>query len=132
MRQLPDGNWLLKVDGELLQTISEQQKRDILKAQIELESARKELELLRGLKRDYEAVTALFSQERKARESEAAALAAQLAIVNERQVEADRLIQMLVKQTKRNRIEAALSNPLLTLAFKLAVPLGTMIGGLVK
>lgn len=113
----------MKIDGELLQTISEQQKRDILKAQIELDGARQELKLLREQVRGYEAIAALFNREREARMSEAVALQSQLAIVNQRQIEADALIQQLVKATKRNKIEAALSNPLLTLAFKLAVPI---------
>lgn len=132
MRRLPSGNYLLTVDGIEVEGITVEQKRDILKAQIELESARQELKLLREQLSSYEAMSRLFLREREAREKESAALAAQLAIVNQRQIEADALIQQLVKAMKRNKIEAALSNPLLTLAFKLAVPLGTMIGGIIK
>lgn len=121
----------MKVDGELLQTISEQQKRDILKAQIELEAARKELELLRRQIGDYEAMRGLFQQSVEAHKEEAAALQKQVDLMAARQAKADALIEQLVKQTKRNRLEAALSNPVMTLAFKLAVPLGNLIiGGL--
>lgn len=123
VRLLPDGNWLLKLDGAYVQTITEDQKRDVLKMQIELDAARKELELLRTVIGDYEAMRALFLREREAREKEGAVLLEQLKIREARQAEADAMIRELVKATKRNRIEAALSNPILTLAFKLAVPI---------
>lgn len=122
IRRLPDGNWLLKVDGELLQTINEQQKRDLLKLQIEAESLRAEIELLRKQIADYEALASLFKQMDSARKEQLDAMKAQLDLYEQGQREAKALIEQLVKQTRRNRIESALSNPILTLAFKLAVP----------
>lgn len=122
VRQLPSGNLLLNCVGIEVEGITVEQKRAILAAQVELDGLRKEAELLRAQVKDYASMADLFTKEREAREKESAALAAQLAIVNQRQVEADALIQQLVKATKRNRIEAALSNPILTLAFKLIVP----------
>lgn len=132
VRKLPDGNWLLRVEGIELEGVTADQKRELLKAQIELESARRELILLREQIGTFEALRGLFEAERGAREKEAAALAAQLSIVNQRQVEADALIQQLIKQTKRNKLEGWLNNPIATLAFKLIVPLGTLIGGFAK
>lgn len=111
------------MDGVTVQTITEDQKRDILKMQIELEAARKELELLREQKRGYEALSGLLLESVEARKKESAALMAQIELREQRQARADAMIEQLVKQAKRNRIEAALSNPLLTLAFKLAVPI---------
>lgn len=132
IRRLPDGNWLLKVDGELLQTINEQQKRDLLKLQIEAESLRAEIELLRRQIADYETLASLFKQMDSARKEQIDAMKAQNDLLLERANEADRLIKELVKQTRRNRIESALSNPILTLAFKLAVPLGSLVINAVK
>lgn len=122
VRRLPDGNWLLKVDGELLQTINEQQKRDLLKLQIEAESLRAEIELLRRQIADYETLASLFKQMDMARKEQIDAMKAQLDLAEQGQREAKALIEQLIKQTRRNRIESALSNPILTLAFKLAVP----------
>ena len=122
IRRLPDGNWLLKVDGELLQTINEQQKRDLLKLQIEAESLRAEIELLRRQIADYETLASLFKQMDAARKEQIDAIKAQLDLAERGQREAKALIEQLIKQTRRNRIESALSNPILTLAFKLAVP----------
>lgn len=117
--------------GIEVEGITVEQKREILKAQIELEAARRELELLRAQVGDYEAMRGLFQSECVAREKEAAALQKQIEILTERQAESDALIKELVRVTKRNRIESALSNPVMTLAFKLAVPLGNLIiGGL--
>ena len=123
VRRLPDGNWLLKVDGELLQTINEQQKRDLLKLQIEAESLRAEIELLRRQIADYETLASLFEQMDAARKEQIDAMKAQLDLAEQGQREAKVLIEQLIKQTRRNRIESALSNPILTLAFKLAVPI---------
>lgn len=123
VRRLPDGNWLLKVDGELLQTINEQQKRDLLKLQIEAESLRAEIELLRRQIADYETLASLFKQMDMARKEQIDAMKAQLDLAEQGQREAKALIEQLIKQTRRNRIESALSNPILTLAFKLAVPI---------
>ena len=123
VRRLPDGNWLLKVDGELLQTINEQQKRDLLKLQIEAESLRAEIELLRKQIADYEMLASLFRQMDAARKEQIDAMKAQLDLYEQGQREAKALIEQLIKQTRRNRIESALSNPILTLAFKLAVPI---------
>jgi len=132
VRRLPDGNWLLKVDGELLQTISEQQKRDLLKLQIEAESLRVEVELLRKQIADYETLSGLFKQMDSARKEQIDAMKAQLDLAEQGQREAKVLIEQLVRQTRRNRIESALSNPILTLAFKLAVPLGSLVINAVK
>ena len=123
VRRLPDGNWPLKVDGELLQTINEQQKRDLLKLQIEAESLRAEIELLRRQIADYETLSNLFKQMDAARKEQIDAMKAQLDLYEQGQREAKALIEQLIKQTRRNRIESALSNPILTLAFKLAVPI---------
>ncbi len=123
VRRLPDGNWLLKVDGELLQTINEQQKRDLLKLQIEAEGLRAEIELLRRQIADYETLASLFKQMDMARKEQIDAMKAQLDLAEQGQREAKALIEQLIKQTRRNRIESALSNPILTLAFKMAVPI---------
>jgi len=122
----------LKVDGELLQTISEQQKRDLLKLQIEAESLRVEVELLRKQIADYETLSGLFKQMDSARKEQIDAMKAQLDLAEQGQREAKVLIEQLVRQTRRNRIESALSNPILTLAFKLAVPLGSLVINAVK
>jgi len=120
------------VDGELLQTISEQQKRDLLKLQIEAESLRVEVELLRKQIADYETLSGLFKQMDSARKEQIDAMKAQLDLAEQGQREAKVLIEQLVRQTRRNRIESALSNPILTLAFKLAVPLGSLVINAVK
>ncbi len=122
IRQLPSGNLLLNCAGIEVEGITAEQKRDILKAQIELDAARRELELLRSLKRDYEAISGLFQSERVAREKEAALLQEEVGLLKAYRAEDRKMIEQLVRQTKRNRLEAALSNPLLTLVFKLAVP----------
>ena len=132
VRQLPDGNWLLKVDGAEVQTLTLEQKREVLRMQVELDGLRKETELLRKQVATYEAISGLFQDERAAREKESAALAAQLAIVNDRLVAAEALMQRMEKALKRNRVEAALSNPAMTLIVKLAVPLGNLILGAVR
>ena len=113
----------MKVDGELLQTINEQQKRDLLKLQIEAESLRAEIELLRKQIADYEMLASLFRQMDAARKEQIDAMKTQLDLAEQGQREAKVLIEQLIKQTRRNRIESALSNPILTLAFKLAVPI---------
>lgn len=132
VRRLPDGNWLLKVDGELLQTINEQQKRDLLKLQIEAESLRAEIELLRRQIADYETLSNLFKQMDAARKEQIDAMKAQLDLAEQGQREAKVLIEQLVKQTKRNKVDALLNSSVLTLAFKLAVPLGSLVINAVK
>ena len=123
VRRLPDGNWLLKVDGELLQAISEQQKRDLLKLQIEAEGLRTEIELLRKQIADYETLSNLFKQMDAARKEQIDAMKAQLDLAEQERKEAKALIEQLVKQTKRNKVDALLNSSVLTLAFKLAVPI---------
>jgi len=122
----------LKVDGELLQTINEQQKRDLLKLQIEAESLRAEIELLRRQIADYETLSNLFKQMDAARKEQIDAMKAQLDLAEQGQREAKVLIEQLVKQTKRNKVDALLNSSVLTLAFKLAVPLGSLVINAVK
>ncbi len=129
MRQLPDGNWLLKLDGLEVQTLRIEEKRAIIKAQIELDGLRQEVALLKQQVEHYEVIKAMFEQERANGDKQVEALKASIALLEKQVVESREMLSLILKQTKRNKIEQALSNPFLTLAFKIGVPLVNVVGG---
>lgn len=122
MRKLPDGNWLLKVDGVEVEGITLEQKRDLLKAQIELESLRAEAELLRKQIAEYELVTSLFHQLDTQTKAQVAVMTQEIVSLQGAIDAQAKQLELIQKQTRINKIERIISNPIGTLAFKLLVP----------
>jgi len=122
VRQLPSGNWLLKVDGVEVEGITLEQKRDLLKAQIELESLRAEAELLRKQIKEYELVTSLFHQLDSQTKAQIAVMTQQIVSLQGAIDALTKRAELIEKQTRLNKIERIISNPIGTLAFKLLVP----------
>ena len=122
VRQLPDGNWLLKVDGVEVEGITLEQKRELLKAQIELEGLRAEAELLRKQIKEHELVTSLFHQLDTQTKAQVAVMTQQIVALNNAIEAQAKQLDLIQQQTRINKVERIISNPVGTLAFKLLVP----------
>jgi len=112
----------LKVDGVEVEGITLEQKRDLLKAQIELESLRAEAELLRKQIKEYELVTSLFHQLDSQTKAQIAVMTQQIVSLQGAIDALTKRAELIEKQTRLNKIERIISNPIGTLAFKLLVP----------
>jgi hypothetical protein len=122
VRQLPSGNWLLKVDGVEVEGITLEQKRELLKAQIELESLRAEAELLRKQIAEYELITSLFHQLDTQTKAQVAVMTQQIVSLQGAIDAQAKQLELIQQQTRINKVERIISNPVGTLAFKLLVP----------
>ena len=122
VRKLPDGNWLLKVDGVEVEGVTVEQKRDLLQAQIELESLRAEAELLRKQIAEYELITSLFHQLDTQTKAQVAVMTQQIVSLQGAIDAQAKQLELIQQQTRINKVERIISNPVGTLAFKLLVP----------
>lgn len=122
VRQLPSGNWLLKVDGVEVEGITLEQKRELLKAQIELEGLRAEAELLRKQVKEYELVTSLFHELDNQTKAQVAVMTQQIVSLQGAIDAQAKQLELIQRQTRINKFERVISNPIGTLAFKLLVP----------
>jgi len=122
VRKLPDGNWLLKVDGVEVEGVTVEQKRDLLQAQIELESLRAEAELLRKQIAEYELITSLFHQLDTQTKAQVAVMTQQIVSLQGAIDAQAKQLELIQRQTRLSKIERIISNPVGTLAFKLFVP----------
>ena len=127
VRQLPSGNWLLKVDGVEVEGITLEQKRELLKVQIELEGLRAEAELLRKQIKEYELVTSLFKELDTQTKAQIAVMTQQIVSLNNAIEAQAKQLELIQRQTRINKIERIINNPIGTLAFKLLVPVAGLL-----
>lgn len=129
IRTLPSGNPFLNCDGVEIEGITLEQKRDLLKAQIELEGLRAEVELLRKQIADYEIVTSLFRELDSQTKAQISVMNAQVIALNNAIEAQAKQLELIQRQTRINRIERIIGNPIGTLAFKLIVPVAGLFVG---
>lgn len=112
----------MKVDGVEVEGITLEQKRELLKAQIELESLRAEAELLRKQIAEYELITSLFHQLDTQTKAQVAVMTQQIVSLQGAIDAQAKQLELIQQQTRINKVERIISNPVGTLAFKLLVP----------
>ena len=102
--------------------ITLEQKRELLKAQIELEGLRAEAELLRKQVKEYELVTSLFHELDNQTKAQVAVMTQQIVSLQGAIDAQAKQLELIQRQTRINKFERVISNPIGTLAFKLLVP----------
>jgi polyphosphate kinase 2 (PPK2 family) len=111
VRQLPDGNWLLRVNGEERQTINLEQKRLMLTTQAERDSFALQIAALKDQVKAFEAIKAI---DEKITANQAAMLARQdawLESSGKLVFELQDALEAYRKAAKVGKVAAALNHP---------------------
>jgi hypothetical protein len=111
VRQLPDGNWLLRVNGEERQTINLEQKRLMLTTQAERDSFALQIA---ALKDQVAILESIVETGKKIEANQAAQIQrdeVMLSATNALALEQRELIEMLRKTAKVGKIASALNHP---------------------
>lgn len=127
VRQIEGLNWVLRLDGTEVQTITLDQKRQLLKDAIELENLRQQVAALKEQIGHYEVVKSLFERDAQRADQQIKLLSQSVEMQQAQIQELNQLLTRAVTEAKRGRVSKALDSPILALLFRVAVPLAGAI-----